>query len=73
MVYPLPKYVINPLVCSWRMKKGYDVSTPGRLPDLLGDWSSLRLKEEQADAVKFLLYYDADEDPKNQSFETRLY
>ncbi|MGX7699359.1 tagatose-bisphosphate aldolase [Enterococcus mundtii] len=45
-------------------KTGYDVSTPGRLPDLLGDWSSLRLKEEQADAVKFLLYYDVDEDPK---------
>ncbi|MBO0462099.1 tagatose-bisphosphate aldolase [Enterococcus sp. DIV1298c] len=45
-------------------KTGYDVSTPGRLPDLLSDWSSLRLKEEQADAVKFLLYYDVDEDPK---------
>ena len=45
-------------------KTGYDVSTPGRLPDLLGDWSALRLKEEQADAVKFLLYYDVDEDPK---------
>ncbi len=35
---------------------------PGRLPDLLADWSVLRLKEEGADAIKFLLYYDVDED-----------
>ena len=45
-------------------KTGYDATTPGRLPDLLEDWSALRIKEEGADAVKFLLYYDADEDPK---------
>lgn len=43
-------------------KTGYDVSVPGRLPDLLVDWSAKRLKEEGADAVKFLLYYDVDED-----------
>ncbi|TKN81242.1 tagatose-bisphosphate aldolase [Enterococcus faecium] len=42
-------------------KTGYDATTTGRLPDLLADWSSLRLKEQQADAVKFLLYYDVDE------------
>ncbi|EOH97111.1 tagatose 1,6-diphosphate aldolase 2 [Enterococcus haemoperoxidus ATCC BAA-382] len=42
-------------------KTGYDASTPGRLPDLLGDWSVIRLQEKGADAIKFLLYYDADE------------
>ncbi|MDT2738168.1 tagatose-bisphosphate aldolase [Enterococcus pseudoavium] len=44
-------------------KTGYDATTPGRLPDLLADWSVLRLKEQGADAIKFLLYYDVDEDP----------
>lgn len=44
-------------------KTGYDATKPGRLPDLLEDWSALRLKLAQADAVKFLLYYDVDEDP----------
>ncbi|MDK4352505.1 MULTISPECIES: tagatose-bisphosphate aldolase [Enterococcus] len=44
-------------------KTGYDATKPGRLPDLLEDWSALRLKIAQADAVKFLLYYDVDEDP----------
>lgn len=43
-------------------KTGYDVSTPGRLPDLLPEWSAQRLKAAGADAVKFLLYYDCDED-----------
>lgn len=45
-------------------KTGYDASTPGRLPDLLEDWSVLRLKEQGADAIKFLLYYDVDESPE---------
>ncbi|MBO0481679.1 tagatose-bisphosphate aldolase [Candidatus Enterococcus courvalinii] len=45
-------------------KTGYDATKPGRLPDLLEDWSALRLKIAQADAVKFLLYYDVDEDPE---------
>lgn len=45
-------------------KTGYDASTPGRLPDLLEDWSVRRLKEQGADAIKFLLYYDVDEDEK---------
>lgn len=44
-------------------KTGYDATKPGRLPDLLEDWSALRLKIAQADAVKFLLYYDVDEGP----------
>lgn len=44
-------------------KTGYDVTTPGRMPDVLADWSVLRLKNQGADALKFLLYYDVDEDP----------
>ncbi|MBS4174199.1 tagatose-bisphosphate aldolase [Bacillus sp. FJAT-49736] len=43
-------------------KTGYDATVPGRLPDLLDVWSAKRLKEAGADAVKFLLYYDIDED-----------
>lgn len=43
-------------------KTGYDATKVGRLPDLLEDWSVLRLKELGADAIKFLLYYDIDED-----------
>lgn len=42
-------------------KTGYDASEPGRLPDLLEEWSVKRLKEEGADGIKFLLYYDVDE------------
>lgn len=45
-------------------KTGYDATTPGRLPDILSIWSVKRLKEEEADACKFLLYYDVDEDPE---------
>ncbi|MDJ6851802.1 tagatose-bisphosphate aldolase [Salmonella enterica] len=43
-------------------KTGYDASKKGRLPDLLNIWSAKRLKEAGADAVKFLLYYDIDEE-----------
>ncbi|MCO8286317.1 tagatose-bisphosphate aldolase [Tetragenococcus halophilus] len=43
-------------------KSGYDATTPGRLPDLLDVWSVYRLKKAGADACKFLLYYDVDED-----------
>lgn len=43
-------------------KTGYDQSAPGRLPDLLQDWSAERIQKAGADAVKFLLYYDVDED-----------
>lgn len=42
-------------------KTGYDATTPGRLPDLLPEYSAQRLKAAGADAVKFLLYYDCDE------------
>lgn len=43
-------------------KTGYDVNAKGRLPDCLVEWSAKRLKEQGADAVKFLLYYDVDYD-----------
>lgn len=45
-------------------KTGYDATIPGRLPDTLDNWSAHRLKEAGADACKFLLYYDIDEDKK---------
>ena len=44
-------------------KTGYDAATPGRLPDLLDDWSVRRIKEVGADCLKILLYYTPD-DPK---------
>jgi tagatose 1,6-diphosphate aldolase len=37
-------------------KSGYDTAIPGRLPDLLPEWSVRRLVEAGADAVKILLY-----------------
>ena len=43
-------------------KTGYDASTTSRLPDCLDDWSVKRLKEQGADTLKFLLYYDVDGD-----------
>lgn len=42
-------------------KTGYDKTTPGRLPDLVDDCSVYRLKEQGADGIKILLYYDVDE------------
>jgi tagatose 1,6-diphosphate aldolase len=38
-------------------KTGYDKTGPGRLPDLLDEWSVRRIKEAGADCVKILLYY----------------
>lgn len=43
-------------------KTGYDATIPGRLPDTLDGWTVKRLREEGADACKFLLYYDIDGD-----------
>jgi tagatose 1,6-diphosphate aldolase len=45
-------------------KTGYDKTGPGRLPDLLDEWSVRRIKEAGADCIKILLYY-TPEDPKN--------
>ncbi|KRM07149.1 tagatose 1,6-diphosphate aldolase [Liquorilactobacillus ghanensis DSM 18630] len=57
-------------------KTGYDTTSPGRMPDLLADWSALKLKEAGADAVKFMLYYDVDEpeeiNRKKQAFVERV-
>ena len=44
-------------------KTGYDATTPGRLPDLLPNWSVLRLKEAGADCIKILLYYTPFDTP----------
>ncbi|CAN5726349.1 tagatose 1,6-diphosphate aldolase [soil metagenome] len=45
-------------------KTGYDTTGPGRLPDLLDNWSVRRIKEAGADCIKILLYY-TPEDPKD--------
>jgi len=45
-------------------KTGYDKQTPGRLPDLLDNWSVKRLKEAGADCLKILLYYTMTDGPK---------
>jgi tagatose 1,6-diphosphate aldolase len=37
-------------------KTGYDASVPGRMPDLLSEWSVRRLVEAGANAIKILLY-----------------
>ena len=44
-------------------KTGYDKTGPGRLPDLLDDWSVRRLKEAGADCLKILLYYTPFDPP----------
>ena len=41
-------------------KTGYDTKDDSRLPDLLPDWSVRRLAAAGADAIKLLLYYNAD-------------
>ena len=45
-------------------KTGYDATTPGRLPDLLDNWSVLRLKNAGADCIKILLYYTPFDPPE---------
>jgi tagatose 1,6-diphosphate aldolase len=45
-------------------KTGYDATVKGRLPDLLPEWSVRRLAQAGANAIKLLLYYDPDDDPK---------
>lgn len=42
-------------------KTGYDVNTPGRLPELLPNESLQRLVQKGADAAKVLVYYNPDE------------
>lgn len=43
---------------------GYNTSVPGRLPDLLPNWSVRRLREAGASAIKVLLYYDPFDDER---------
>ncbi len=45
-------------------RSGYDNTKPGRLPDLLDEWSVRRLAAAGADCVKALLYYSPFEAPK---------
>ena len=52
-------------------KTGYDATEPGRLPDLLEEWSVYQLKDQDADAIKFLLYYDVDEAKEINEFKHR--
>ncbi|WP_381404202.1 tagatose-bisphosphate aldolase [Staphylococcus epidermidis] len=53
-------------------KTGYDVNAKGRLPDCLVEWSAKRLKEQGANAVKFLLYYDVD-DTEEINIQKKVY
>ncbi len=57
-------------------KTGYDVNVKGRLPDLLPEWSVLRLVEAGADVIKVLLYYDPDDEARintiKQAFVERI-
>jgi tagatose 1,6-diphosphate aldolase len=50
-------------------KTGYDSNTPGRLPDLLDDWSVRRLKDAGADCIKILLYYTPFDKPSVNEFK----
>jgi len=45
-------------------KTGYDVNVKGRMPDLLPEWSVMRLKEAEADVIKVLLYFDPDDEDR---------
>jgi tagatose 1,6-diphosphate aldolase len=45
-------------------KSGYDNTVAGRLPDLLGELSALRIRELGADAVKILIYYTPFDDAR---------
>ncbi len=57
-------------------KTGYDTTEPGRMCDLIADESALRIKNDGADAVKFMLYYDPDEpdsiNDKKKAFVERV-
>lgn len=57
-------------------KTGYDANVKGRLPDLLPEWSVLRLAEAGADVIKVLLYYDPDDEANintiKQAFVERI-
>lgn len=63
--YGLPASKVRDKNCGLLMayeKTGYDASKAGRLPDILDEWSVRKLKFNGADAIKFLLYYDIDDE-----------
>lgn len=73
--YGLPASEVRNASCGLLLayeKTGYDVNAKGRLPDCLVEWSAKRLKEQGADAVKFLLYYDVDDD-ENINIQKQAY
>jgi len=45
-------------------KTGFNKNAPGRIPELLDNWSARRLVEAGADAVKVLLYYSKTSTPE---------
>lgn len=45
-------------------QSGYDNTRPGRIPDLLPEWTARKLKTAGADAIKLLIYYTPFDDPK---------
>jgi tagatose 1,6-diphosphate aldolase len=57
-------------------KTGYDADKPGRMPDLLPEWSVRRLVEAGANAIKILLYYNPEDEPEintvKQAFIERI-
>ncbi len=54
---PATKYLHGKGLLLAYEKTGYDTTTQGRLPDLLDNWSVLRLKAAGATCIKILLYY----------------
>jgi tagatose 1,6-diphosphate aldolase len=43
---------------------GYDTTSPGRMPDLIPNLSARRIQNLGGNAVKILIYYTPEEDPK---------
>lgn len=77
--YGLPATKVRDKNCGLLLsyeKTGYDATEPGRMCDLIADQSALRIKNDDADAVKFLLYYDPDEsdeiNDKKKAFVERV-
>lgn len=77
--YGLPATKVRDKNCGLLLayeKTGYDTTEPGRMCDLIADQSAYRIKNEDADAVKFMLYYDPDEpeaiNDKKKAFVERV-
>ncbi len=77
--YGLPAATSREASCGLMLayeKTGYDKTEPGRLPDLLDNWSVKRLKEAGANAIKLLIYVDVDESEainiKKEAFVERV-